>query len=412
MSLAAGHPRSVHRPRLPEEGTSSGDHARRPAIAGMVARRSAEMLLPAPAGTRRSLPRPHLPARLSVSALPPATVGRLIIVVAFLAAGVGSTLAKSAYALGATPVSFLLIRLLTAVAVLALLTGPSLWRIGARRIGTLVVLGLAFGGQTLAYYNAVQLSPVALVVVVVSSYPIVVIALDAIADRTVPSPLRIATMVASLTGLWLAAGSPVGRPDAGVLLALVSATGYAVYLRISARVLAPSADGRRAGIAPMVGTFWVMLGALLVIVVVGLLTAPAMPQPAGVGLAVVHGVLSTIVPIVGVYAALQRLTTSEVAVLGPLEPIVATGIAGLVLGETLTGTQTLGVVLVVVAVAQLSGIRPRVGLPRLPFALAKLPRRPAGARPAVRVPARTPRRAMRSSGVPATADRAVEDVLV
>ncbi len=345
------------------------------------------LLLPTPAAVRR----PRLPATLTD--LAPATLGKLLIVVAFTASGVGSVIAKAAYGMGATPVSFLLVRLVTAVVVLAVLTGPARWRLPLRKVLSLVALGMLFGAQTLAYYAAVSQSPVGLVVVIVSTYPLVVIAIDAAERRTPPGGVKVGVMLSSLVGLWLAAGSPTGRPELGVLLALASAVGYGIYLRLSASAL--------YGVTPMVATGWLMSGALVVMAGVAVATQPSVPSAGAIGLSVLHGIAATTVPIVAIYAALQRLRTDEVAALGPLEPIVATMVASAALGEVLAPLQAVGMIVVVAAVAQLSGVRPRAGLPRLPIAVVRAPRgwavvpRPPG------LPAR--RRAVAPVSTPVTA---------
>lgn len=295
--------------------------------------------------------------------LTPAVQGRLLAVLAFLASAGGQVLAKSVYALGAEPVSFLVIRLTAAVGLLVLLTRRELFTLPLRRRLTLLAVGVGFGAQTLAYFSALELAPVRLVVVVVATYPIVVVTLDSIADRVRPSARRMAVMAVSLVGLWLAAGTPTAMPDLGVLLAMTSAVGYSVYLRASQRAL--------TGVRPVVATAWVLTGALLTMLAVAVVFTPSWPSTAGVGLSMLHGVVSTTVPIVAIYAALQRLRASDVAALGPLEPIIATGVAAAVLGETLTTTELVGGAIVVAAIAQLSGFRPRFGLPRLPFAVPR-----------------------------------------
>jgi drug/metabolite transporter (DMT)-like permease len=308
-----------------------------------------------PALTRMT---PHLSMPTS-----PKVQGTLLAVAAFAASAAGQVLAKQVYALGAQPSSFLLIRLVAAVSLLAVISRSRLLAIPTRRRWTLLGIGVAFGVQTLAYFSALELAPVALVVVVVTAYPLVVIVQDSVATRTVPSPARIVLMVVSLGGLWLAAGRPAGLPDLGVGLALVSAVGYGTYLRLSARAL--------TDVRPIVATCWVLSGALVTISIVTALQQPTWPTAPGVVLAILHGAVATTIPIVAIYAAISRMSAGEVSALGPLEPILATGLAAVVLGEALSGDQLLGGALVVGCVAALAGLRPRFGLPRLPFALPR-----------------------------------------
>ncbi|MEE8603138.1 EamA family transporter [Euzebya tangerina] len=333
----------------------------------------------------------------SLATLPVQTVGRGLVLIAFVTGGLGSVLAKVTFDLGATPLSFLFVRLVAAVAVLRLLTGRDMWAIPLHRQARLVGLGVLFGCQSLSYFSAVAISPVALVVVTVASYPVALLVMDAVAVRTMPSPGRLAALVVCLGGLWLAAGSPAATLDPGLLLALASSVGYAVYLRVSASTLAARHPGKRnthvcdLAIPPMVATLWVLVGALGLVTAAMLITTSALPSLAGAGLSVVHGLVSTTLPLVAIYAALSRLRAEDVAGLGPLEPIVASGVAVLALGETLTPSQVAGIAVVITAVAYMAGairlgkavgpMRPRVGLPRLPFVVDKVVR-PERRRPA------------------------------
>lgn len=316
------------------------------------------MLPIATAASRRLL---ALPAsvRHRVAAQSRSTTGRLIALVSFVGTALGGVLAKAVYAAGAEPVSFLVLRLVAAVLVLGLLARRRLVQIPLSAALRLLGLGLFFGVQTMIYYVALSLSPVALVVVTVSCYPVVVLLLDAVAARERPSAERVGLVVLSLVGLWVAAGSPMGRPDAGMLLALLGAVAFAVYLRLSEAVF--------VNVPALVGTWWSMSGALLLMVVLALITAPAWPTATGVALASLQGVLATALPLVGIYAALKRIRASDVAALGPLEPVLATAAAVALLGERLTLSQIGGSVIVLATVAALAGVRPRAVITRLPF---------------------------------------------
>ena len=106
---------------------------------------------------------------------------------------------------------------------------------------------------------------------------------------------------------------------------------------------------------------------------------------AGVGIAALHGAFATALPVVALYAAVQRMGATQVASLGPAEPIMATAFAAVALGEPVTAVQVAGGALVLSTVAALAGVRPRAVLPRVPGASA-LRRRPLPRpRPRVRV---------------------------
>ena len=192
-----------------------------------------------------STQRPPSLVSSTVDRMPARTVGRALVILAFVCGGLGSVLAKFTLEAGATPLSFLLIRLLAAVGILGLLVRRDMWRLPPSRQAQLFGTGVLFGCQSLAYFSAVALSPVALVVVTVASYPVALLVVDSVSARTMPGPGRLVAMATSLVGLWLAAGSPSARLDLGIALALASSIGYATYLRVSASALAPRPGWQR-----------------------------------------------------------------------------------------------------------------------------------------------------------------------
>ena len=342
-------------------------------------------LYPGTARRRAVVGRPALGSRLPAamsSAMSAGTrhvrgSGRALTLLAFSGFAVAGVLGKFAYAQGAEPLSLLVVRFAAAVLVLVLLGRRQLLAIPRRTIAILLALGTVCTGQSMAFYSAVEVAPVGLVVVVVAIYPVIVMLLDSLLARRVPSVARLSLLGVALAGLWLAAGMPTGRLDLGVLLALVCAFVYATYMRLSEPLL--------AGVPPLVATTWVTVGGLISAVVLVPLVVPSWPTAAGVGIAALHGAIATALPVVALYAAVQRMGATQVASLGPAEPIMATALAAVALGEPVTAVQVAGGVLVLSTVAALAGVRPRAVLPRVPGA-AGLRRRPLPRpRPRVRV---------------------------
>lgn len=301
-------------------------------------------------------------ATVPLSRLSATTRGRLLALTAIAGFALAGILAKPIYATGATPQSFLLIRFLTGAAVLALVTWRRLGGIGWRTRLLLLGMGVLFAGQALAYYGAVAIAPVSLVVVVVAVYPLLVVLGDVLLRRAPLDPRRLALLCAAVVGLWLGAGAPRGTLDRGVVLALTCAVLHAAYLQTSQRAL--------AGIPALVATFHVTAGALVVVAVVTLATAPTFPDATGWALSAVHGTLVTALPIVVLHTAVQRIGAAEAAQLGIVEPVLATALAVVLLGERLAPVQLVGATLVLGAMAATAAIRPRAVLPRNPLVVA------------------------------------------
>lgn len=298
--------------------------------------------------------------------------GHALTLFAFAGFAIAGVLAKFAYAEGAEPLSLLFVRFAAAVVVLVALARRQMAAIPRRRIVVLLALGMVFTGQSMAFYSAMEVSPVGLVVVVVAIYPVFVALLDAMLARRVPSTGRIVLLGVALAGLWMAAGMPTGRVDLGVGLALACAVVYAAYMRLSEPLL--------SAVPPLVATAWVTTGGLVSAAVLVPLVQPAWPTATGLGVAALHGVVATALPVVALYAAVAKMGATAVASLGPAEPIMATALAALVLGEPVTAAQVGGGVLVLSTVVALAGVRPRAVLPRLP--VPALRRSPAPTRAA------------------------------
>lgn len=76
-------------------------------------------------------------------------------------------------------------------------------------------------------------------------------------------------------------------------------------------------------------------------------------------------VLGTVVPYTLVLAGVQMISAAPAGLLGMIEPVAAAGAAWLVLGESMTGLQVAGgvVVLAGVALAETARVRPAVVVP-------------------------------------------------
>ncbi|HZE50176.1 MAG TPA: EamA family transporter [Jatrophihabitantaceae bacterium] len=274
---------------------------------------------------------------------------------------------------GLSAVSIAFYRTFTAALVLAVVRGPAIARLirTARRgrLGVLVLAGASLGVSQALYFVAAADAGVSLATLIcIGVAPIAVTSASALARRRRPTVGALATLGCALVGLVLittSTSSATGpHPLAGVLAALGSGLAY-----VASTVL----SGRLAGTADAL----TLTGATSI---VGSLTLAPAALVSGVGFPVDDvsvaalfylGVVTTVLAY-GLFFGGLRTTSAEVAaVLTLLEPLGATVLAVVLLGETLTPLGLLGAVLLLAAVAALLARRPETpvesGAPLAPY---------------------------------------------
>lgn len=161
------------------------------------------------------------------------------------------------------------------------------------------------------------------------------------------------------TGRWLAAtavavvglvllsgaiGAARSLDPVGLALSLAAGASYAAYAVCAATLL-------RRGVRPVIST-----GSILG--VSGLIAAAILPstdlgwlaEPRGVAMAAWLGPVTVVAAYLLMGTALRTLTAASAVTLGLAEPITAAGLGVIVLGETLSGGQWLGLATVLVGV--------------------------------------------------------------
>jgi DME family drug/metabolite transporter len=194
----------------------------------------------------------------------------------------------------------------------------------------LAVIAVAIAVYQLAFFAAVDRTGVAVgTVVALGSAP----AIAGITGRLVDGePLTgrwaAATALACAGVLLLVLGGGGASVDAlGIMLAVVSGTGYATYTVLAKRLL-------RRGHAPervMAASF--SLGALLLVPVLVLGDVSWLGSGGGIAMALFLGAIPTALAYILFARGLRHLTPGETATLTLAEPLTATGLGVLALGE-------------------------------------------------------------------------------
>lgn len=174
----------------------------------------------------------------------------------------------------------------------------------------------------------------------------------------VPARTQVVFGSLAVVGVWAvvagARGAEVSLDAAGVTWGLVTAAGYAGYTLF----------GRWAASrwSPLTTVLQSYLGATVILAVVLPVLGGPPTWPAGIRsgvLLVAYGVLTVAVAVLLFYDALRRIPAARASVTATVEPVVAAILAAAVLGQHLTATGWIGLVLVVAGVAGATGIRRR-----------------------------------------------------
>ena len=257
---------------------------------------------------------------------------------------------KLAFASGMTLPTMLTLRFAGAAAlfwVILAVTGAAAAWLGGRKVAALLLMGgLGYAGQSTLYMVSVSLLPAAVVGMLLYTYPMWVTLLAWWLHGDRPDRQRWLALLLALGGTTLIAGAPEGHINPlGIVTALLAGIWYAGYIVLGNRII--------KGVAPLVSSAWILLGATISFGVAGLILNQIrfdFAMPAG-GLAVGGMILlSTVIPVVTFLAGLQRVGPTQSALLSALEPVFTVALAVAFLGERLTGAQIAGSVLVITAV--------------------------------------------------------------
>jgi inner membrane transporter RhtA len=240
------------------------------------------------------------------------------------------------------PIGVAWLRIASAGAVFAVWRRP--WRrIRGLRAGTwrlVLAFGLVLAAMNACFYLAIDRLPLG-TVAAIEFLP--VIALAALGARTARNGLALALAVA---GVYLLTDVRLEGESVGVAFAFANAGLFALYIVLAHRVARSPNAGRIDGLAAA------MLAATVAITPVGgWAAAPALLDPVAVGAGIGVGVASSVIPYVLDQLAMARLGRATYSLMVSLLPASATVIGIVVLAQIPSRAETLGVALVVAAVA-------------------------------------------------------------
>ena len=259
------------------------------------------------------------------------------------ATGLGAitTQAKIIYADGGNAMTVMFTRFLISTLVFGLLLAIKRRSFNVNRQLRLPVIAVGFvwSGAMICYLLSVESISVSLAVLVLYSYPLLVLIYSILSGQLSPSPPLILVFFIAFLGLYLAlSGGEVKLDATGLVLALLAGMG-AAFTFIKGAQVAPRLN-------PLVMTFWINAIGLLMIVPL-VYTQFSLPASTNGLFSLGAATLFYIIAILCQFQALARLPAATAAFILNLEPVVSILLASIILKEQLSNLQWLGVILVI-----------------------------------------------------------------
>ncbi|MFR9778287.1 DMT family transporter [Micromonospora sp. MS34] len=221
---------------------------------------------------------------------------------------------------------------------------------GRRAWARMVVNGALAALFQACFFAAVSLTNVSLATLLtIGASPALVLSAEWVAGRRRVSASMLATMALAVGGLALLVGTPSGGITAtsllaGAGLALLSAAGFATMTLIGTRPVAGLDDLTGTGVSFAIG------GAVLAAAAMVTSGMDFVPTPASVGLLLLLGTVPTAIAYALYFRGLRTTPASTAALIALLEPLVATVLAILFLGDRLSATGLIGAGLITTAI--------------------------------------------------------------
>lgn len=292
-----------------------------------------------------------------MSRFAPHAIGMLQVAAASVCFGFIGLFGKFAFREGLSVGELLSFRFLFASLLLGLglaVASPRRLKIPPKQILLSLLLGI-FGYAVFAtlYFLAIRGLSVALAALLLYTFPFWTLLFNAVLGER-PAKSAWLSLLTAFAGLILLLWGEVRVESLGaVTCGIGSAVAYSIYIIVSGRL--------QKGVSPIGSGFWIILGATIALFAfhspeishVQTWSATAWRSLAALA------VIGTIVPLVLIQAGLQRLSSSETALLSMIEPVTAAVAASFFLHEALSLRQFIGAALVLGSLAALALLRRR-----------------------------------------------------
>ncbi len=205
---------------------------------------------------------------------------------------------------------------------------------------------LGYAGQAFSFLSAIKYASAGLVALLLYLYPMFVFILSMIVLHEKATGLKIAALVLALLGTALTV-NPQGGQLTGILLAILSAVIYSIYIIVGTNVM--------KHVSAIQSSLVIFASAAFVYGLLTTLNGTHFPST-HVGWLGIAGIVlvATVIPVTTFLAGLERIGPTNASMLSTLEPVVTVLLAGFLFGERLETITILGGGLILVAVILLT----------------------------------------------------------
>ncbi|MCK9313616.1 MAG: DMT family transporter [Methanocorpusculum sp.] len=224
-----------------------------------------------------------------------------------------------------------------------------------KRIVTLIITGVIMASVTVCYFLSLGYLPISLAVILLFQYSWIGVVIESIAGRKLPSRNQVIACVVIVIGTILAGGiigsglSLTEMNPIGIILGLLAAVFYAVFVYLSGRVSPELAPMNRSFFIATAGMAFVLIfvgsvyGGTAVIEGITNLNALAYSIPLGLfGIAI---------PIFFLAVGAPKISTGMATILNSAELPVEVLAAALIILEPVAPLRWVGVVIIVIGIA-------------------------------------------------------------
>jgi drug/metabolite transporter (DMT)-like permease len=293
-------------------------------------------------------------------------VGIACVLISAFALSLKGILAKYIFAEGVDVVTLLAVRYGLAFPMMVL--AATLLRGGISRLAmpprdfALALVGGLIGYWLAGYldFNALALIDVSVERVLLFSFPVFVLAFDAIRRHRWPPPRQLVALVGAEAGIILVMGVSDAEIFFGNLIgglwAIGSAFVFAIYFMIN-QALGPRIGSARMALGAVTGA---VIGCSTQFVVSTPFAALDMSWSAFLMIAGM-ALFCSVLPFLLITEGIRRVGASRSALVSTVGPVSTLVLAALLLGETMTPSQIAGAALVMFAILALEGKLPAIG---------------------------------------------------
>jgi drug/metabolite transporter (DMT)-like permease len=279
--------------------------------------------------------------------------GYLFAAIAAASYGTNPIFAIPLYREGISVPSVLFMRYAMAVAIMFVTTmikSPKAFVIKPKYVGLLAFMGILMVLSSIALFESYKYLSAGIASTLLFFYPVMVAIIMAIFYKERLTKKSWACLVTAFLGVVILSKNDDGGFISllGLTLVMLSSLSYAIYLVYINR-------GPMKKINTSTITFYVILGGFLVMIPYCLLDGGLMlpkTTPAWIN-AIGLGFFPTVISLIFTSRAIALIGSTETAIFGALEPLTAVILGILILGETLTITPAIGMILIFVSVTVL-----------------------------------------------------------